>query len=465
MIYIRELIKKTGIIAIGKMSTQVMSFFLLPVYTSLLSTSDYGVYDYVIAISAFLLPIITLSLEDSCFRFLVDAKEKTQIDGIITNMVVFILCSSLSFVLILGVLNQFFQINELFYLIGYILSSILIALTSSIARGKGNIKLYSIANFITGVAILLLNIFFLIVLGWRLKGLFFSCISANVLGSLFMILRGKYLNNIKIRYVDKRLMKEMLHYSLPLVPNNLSWSIVNVSDRFFIINFLGESTNGMYAIANKFPTLINTFFSFFVLAWKEVSAKVIGDDDSQYLFKKFFEIVDQGMLAFISLFLMLLTIIYDFFIAPSYQISYIFVPLLTYAVYFLCLANYVGGIFTAKKQTKHIGRTTVIGALINILINIILIKFIGLHACVISTFISNLVIYITRIYQTKYLVKNMIKCNAFYYILNLIAIIVYYIHDKCIASVVLIVQIVLIVLKNRGLIKKIISYQKKSNEE
>ena len=74
----KELLQNTIIIAIGNLSTQIISFFLLPLYTSVLSTKDYGIYDLLITISTFILPIITLLMEDALFRFLIDCKTEEE---------------------------------------------------------------------------------------------------------------------------------------------------------------------------------------------------------------------------------------------------------------------------------------------------------------------------------------------------------------------------------------------------
>ena len=71
----KELIKNTIIISIGKFSTQLVSFLLLPLYTSLLTTAEYGQYDFLNTISIFLIPCVTLLMEEGMFRFLIDAKE------------------------------------------------------------------------------------------------------------------------------------------------------------------------------------------------------------------------------------------------------------------------------------------------------------------------------------------------------------------------------------------------------
>ena len=79
----KELIFNTLIIGIGKFSTQVVSVFLLPMYTSILSTSEYGTYDLLYTIAMFLIPIITLLMEESMFRFLIDSKDSEESSKII----------------------------------------------------------------------------------------------------------------------------------------------------------------------------------------------------------------------------------------------------------------------------------------------------------------------------------------------------------------------------------------------
>ena len=58
----------------------------------------------------------------------------------------------------------------------------------------------------------------------------------------------------------------MVAYSLPLIPNKISWTIINLSDRLVIINTIGSSAAGLYAVAYKFPTLMDTVYGFFYQA-------------------------------------------------------------------------------------------------------------------------------------------------------------------------------------------------------
>ena len=80
----KQLMKNTAIITIGKVCTQMISFFLLPLYTAIFTTDEYGIVDLFNTIVACILPIVTLQIEQGLFRFLIDTRDddagKTTID-------------------------------------------------------------------------------------------------------------------------------------------------------------------------------------------------------------------------------------------------------------------------------------------------------------------------------------------------------------------------------------------------
>ena len=100
----KQLLVNTIIIAIGKLSTQVVSFLLLPLYTSKLSPAEYGTYDFLVTLSTFLLPIITLLMEESMFRFLIDADDLKSKKRVITATIAYTLVGTFIFTAIAGII-------------------------------------------------------------------------------------------------------------------------------------------------------------------------------------------------------------------------------------------------------------------------------------------------------------------------------------------------------------------------
>ena len=147
----RDLFKNTIIIAIGKFSTQVLSYFLLPLYTSILTTEEYGIYDLLVTICIFVIPLITIMLEESMFRFLVDENTLEGKKKVISTSILYALSSTILWCglgfIVLSLLK--YQYTTVFIL--YMISSILMKLTNGISRGLSKIKIYSLSNFILSI--------------------------------------------------------------------------------------------------------------------------------------------------------------------------------------------------------------------------------------------------------------------------------------------------------------------------
>ena len=103
------------------------------------------------------------------------------------------------------------------------------------SRGLSKIKIYSLSNVILSILTIGLNILFIAVFKWGVNGLLYSTVIANVLTCLFVLFKLKVYNYVKPRYYDKKKLKVMIKYSFPLVPNNISWYIINISDRIVVI--------------------------------------------------------------------------------------------------------------------------------------------------------------------------------------------------------------------------------------
>ena len=392
----KELIKNTFIIAMGKFSTQIVSFLLVSLYTAKLTTQEYGSYDLIVTIITFITPFITLTLEESMFRFLIDAKNKREEKSIITQTVLTILTMLSIACLLIFFIIKLFSINTTKLFIPYVIAVVLMAMMNALVRGLGKIKLYSLSNFILSILTIVLNI--VLILGTNLKvdGLLLSVIIANLVMVVFLSVRLHLRRYINPKLVNRRLMKEMLSYSIPLIPHSLSWTIINLSDRVIVTSFLGAASNGIYAISNKFPTIINTVYNYFAIAWKESAAKALHSDESSKYYNKIYVSLRNLVYSATVVVIAAIPFIFNILINKSYSEAYLYIPILVFSVYFSNMASFYGGIFSAYKQTKIIGSTTLVAAVINLAINLIFIKLFGIYAAAISTFISSVFLYVYR---------------------------------------------------------------------
>lgn len=453
----KELMKNTFIIAFGKFSTQVISYFLLPLYTSILSTSEYGIYDFLVTVCVFFVPFVTLLMEESMFRFLIDEETVKGKQKVMSNACIYSFLSMIVWCTLLFIILSILKFKYTLVFIFYIVSCVFITLSNSISRGMGKIKLYSLSNFILSILTIVLNILFIVVFKWGVNGLLYATVVANILTSLFIIFKLKVYSYIKFKYVTKRILIKMVKYSFPLVPNSIGWSIINISDRIIVTIILGSSANGIYAMANKFPNIINTFSGFFFTAFKENASKVIKDKNYKEYYDNIQEIVHR---AFMSISLLLITIvpfIFNFFINKAYIDAYDYIPILVIALYYGNMSGFYGSLFVAFKDTKVIGLSTVIGAILNLLINLALIKFIGLYAAVVSTLIAN---YVVNLYRKKRIDKFFKLANIQNYALSILIMglisILFYFKLFIVNVITLLIALIYSYVVNKDLIKDMI---------
>lgn len=393
----KQLAKNTIIIFFGRVCTQLISFFLLPLYTAYLATSEYGLVDLIQTYVTLLVPIITLELEMSIFRYLIDSRDsKKETNKLISNNF-YVLLISLSIFSILYIIVTCFVTLPFRWLI---LIDIIVCVLSGnflqVARGFGKTVDYSISCILTGLTTVVSNIILICFVGLQAEGMIISMALANFICTMYLFLRLKLYSRIDFKLVDHKLLKDMFKYSIPLIPNGISWWIVNVSDRTIISFILGASANGLYAISNKFPTIISSLTGVFNLSWSESAALHINAKDRDEFFSDIFNTIMKLFVALGAGMLACMPFVFPILINTKYSEAFDYIPYLVLGSVFnvaICLYSQV---YLAKKLSKQVASTAVMGAIINILINIIFIKKIGLYAAAISTAISYFVMMLYR---------------------------------------------------------------------
>lgn len=401
----KQLVKNTVIIAIGKLSTQIISYILLPLYTAKLSPSEYGTYDLICTLSLFLCPIITLLMEESMFRFLIDAVNKNEEKKIISQTIIYTLFGTIIFIpLAIIILNLIgYKGSLIFAFIMFVISNIFIGLSNALARGLSKIKLYSLSNFILGIGTIILNIIFIVGLQAGAEGLLWANTVANITTAIviFAILKlWKYIGTY-----NKTIMKDMIRYSVPLVPNSISWNIINMSDRIILTQVLGTAANGIYAMASKFPNIISVVYGYFYTAWKESAARITKEKNKNENYNSIYHDMKRLIFSVTICLIAVMPFAFPILINKSYEEAYIYIPIIMLSTYYSNLSSYFGGIFSAYKDTKIMGMTTIGAAIINLLIDLLLVNSIGIYAACISTLVADLIVYYYRKNKLKKYIK------------------------------------------------------------
>lgn len=459
----KELIKNTIIILLGKFCTQFLSFFLLPLYTNILSANEYGIYDLIVTYVALFVPVISLQMEMAIFRELIDVRSnckktsKIISSGIYSVVLQFIIC-------LIGyyLISIFINIPYKNYIILNILAVMVSSVFMQIARGLGKNVEYSISSVIAGVSTILLNILFLVVLKFNVDGMIISAILSNIFAAIYIFISCKLYKKIKYSSVNKQTIHKLLNYSLPLVPNGLIWWIINVSDRTIISIFLGTGANGIYAVSNKFSSILMQIFNIFNLSWTESASLHINDEDKNEFFSGVFNKTLKYSLVVCLLIIVALPFLFNILISQSYSEAYIYIPILLVGMIFNIIVSFLGSIYVAKKLTKEVAKTSFSAGVLNILINVFLVKYIGIFAAAISTVLAFLIMSIFRIVDVQKYVKLKINFKEFSIVLLLflISLLLYYFNNTLISAIYLVLVIAYVFIDNKNYINLILKKAK-----
>ena len=222
-------------------------------------------------------------------------------------------------------------------------------------------------------------------------GVLIALTIADIVGFIYVLFVCNIFSYFNLKYFRLEYASRMLQYALPFIPNTVSWYINQLSDRWIISIFLGAGPNGIYALANKIPSIVNILYPAFNLAWTDSATRSVNDPDSakyyNHMFKMLFCIVSAGTV----LLLAASPIIFEILCRnKSLASAFDYTPTLIIATYFYCFSQFFGSIYVAVKSAKNMSITTTMAAVVNISINLFLIKIIGVQAAVISTLVANL---------------------------------------------------------------------------
>ena len=179
---------------------------------------------------------------------------------------------------------------------------------------------------------------------------------------------------------------------------------MRVSDRFVVTMFMGITANAVYAVANKIPSILTLAHGTFNMAWLENASIVVNDKDVNEYYSSMFRTILDLVAGLLGLLICAAPLLFQLLIRGDYSEAYAQLPILFLAMFFNCVCSFLGGIYIAHKATLSVGITSTAAATCNLLVDLALIKKIGLYAASGSTLISYLFLMIFRMIDVKKLV-------------------------------------------------------------
>ncbi|MGX7150929.1 lipopolysaccharide biosynthesis protein [Enterococcus ureasiticus] len=397
----QKLISNSIIFTIGNFGSKLLLILLVPLYTYSLTPTEYGSVDLLMTTVSLLLPIVSLNIFDGVIRFVMDKNESKE--KVFTNSVFLLFIMAIASSLGIICLSFLFPLSNHFwyYLYWILILQALQTTFAQFARGIDKIKVYALSGVLLTFVTAVLNIILLVIFKMGIQGYLISLVLANIITIIYIACVLKIWSFIHFNKLDKELIRRLLIYSLPLIPNAIMWWLMNASSRYFVVFFIGSSANGLLAVANKIPSLVSLLNTIFMQAWQMSAIEEFDSEDKSAFYSKVFNYFSIVMLLGASGLLMILKPLVKLVINVDFYNSWEIVPPLLLAVVYSSYSGFLGTNYIAAKKTQGVFLSSIIGALASVILNLLLIPSIGTIGVGISSMVSFFLIFVIRYFDTK----------------------------------------------------------------
>lgn len=393
--------KNIGLIGIGSIASKALVFFLLPLYTAVLTPEEYGIADTITISVKLAMPVFLIMIYDGVMRYALDNEtDKKDVFSFGLNMVLvgFALSQVFSPALrLIDVINNYYwQFSALF------LTNALYLFLSYFCRGIERVGIYAIGGLVATVSIVGFNIFFLLVLKIGLEGYFLAFIISFAIADVFLLFAASLWKYYKPpQKIDLSLSKKMIRYSAPLVMNQASWWISNYAARYILILLVGYSAAGIFAVSYKIALILWVFGVIFSTAWRISAVEDFGSSETKKFYKNIFDLYTTFCFCLAAVLILLSKFIGSILYAKDFFIAWQFSPFLIMGASSYKLAEFMMSIYTSSKKTMNIIFASMSGAVVCTAASFVLINLYGIQGASIATLLGHLTILVFCLIDTR----------------------------------------------------------------
>jgi O-antigen/teichoic acid export membrane protein len=423
-----RLINGTFIYFIGTFLSKGLAVIMLPIITTYITRSEYGYYDLLVTLVGLFVPVFTVQSIEAVFRFLFEADEKRKKE-LLSNVWIIVIFGSFLFSISIGTYSIVVkQVQYMGWFILYFIVTAIVTMYQRVARSYQKSKEFALSGVINAVLLAIFQTIFIILFNLGGESLFLSYILSTFITCIYLEKHTKSLRDFSMKFINIQCIRDIIKFSLPLVPNNISWWAASSLNSLMIVYFLGTADNGIYAVANRFAYILSTLANVFQMSWQETSIISYNDKDKDSFNSIVFNNYFQNLFYLSFLGILLIKILMPIFFINEYQEILNFLPILLYGTCMSCISLFYGAGYISSKNTQGAFWTTIIGAVLNIVFCYIFIINIKLLAPAISTFIAYFAIWIIRHNTMKAYFKIKIKWISIFkiFLIAILITLIYY---------------------------------------
>ena len=400
----KSLLKDTFVFALGNLGSKLILFFLVPLYTNVLTTEEYGTADLVFTISQFLVPIFSVVIFDAVIRFGLSKDENAE-EVLLNGLIVWAIGTA-GIIIVTPVFGFYKAVADWkWYLCIYSSLSILYPILHNYLKTINRNKSYAFISVLQTAILAGLNIVLLVIFRIGVRGYLLSNIAAFLISSVVIVLISDIPCKLSGFHINKSLLRRMMVYSTPLILNNISWWVIHSSDKIMIEGMIGAAALGIYTVATKIPSLINVIISIFSQAWGLSAVREYESSNDNSYYENVFKYYSCFVFGVCILIVSFTKFFMNIYVGNDFKEAWHYVPLLLNSAVFSAIASFYGSFYSALKKSINNMITTLLGAIINIVVNYIFIKYVGIWGAAIGTVVAYFAIAVTRIIDIRGLLQ------------------------------------------------------------
>lgn len=400
--------KNTLLVFLGNAGSKLIGLIMLPLYTKWLSVDDYGLTDILNVYVSLLVGVVTCCIAESLFIFPKGVDEEKKKEYFSSGIVFLLITMSLTALIFFAISVFSHQGNwsnsftsNIWIIYGMIACSILQRVTQQFTRSLDKMTVYSVTGIV--VTIFTAAFAFLFIPKYGVYGYVLSINLAQIMGALYSFFFSKSYNYLNFRFISKNRCFEMLKYSIPLIPNGIMWWLVGALNRPIMEANVGLYGVGLYAVANKFPSIISTLFVVFGTSWQISVLEEFGKPGYSDFFNKVFRLIFTALFFILIILTLSSEFLIDTFVDDKFHEAWKYLPILALGVILSNVSGMAGSNFSASRESKYYFYSSIWGAIVAVVMNFVLIPLCGLYGAAISVVLSYLAMSISRIvYSWKY---------------------------------------------------------------
>ena len=399
---IKVFFKNSLIYTIGTMLTRSISILLIPIYTRYLSPSEYGIIDLFVILTSLISLTIALEIHQAVVRFYQDTTSEKEKMQYVSTAFIFTFFAYLLYLILSFVFSDTFTIwllDDLAYKNIFLLATGAIFTKGLFYFTHGQLKWQIlpresiIVSIMHVIIVAIVAVYLLVIENMKVESIFIGQIVGNIIGIFISIYYAKKSYNFVFVY---KKFKEMVTFSYPLVFSGIAIFVALFIDRIAIKHFLGLDELGIYGLAYRFASITSLVMIGFQSSLSPLIYKHYKEPGTPQNIAKLF-----NLFIVLALFIVACAILFSkevivFMSTKEFYGAAPIVPVLVMAIFFINMYIFVPGLAIAKK-TKIVASISVVGALLNIVLNLILIPILGLEGAAYATLISAIIIFIIRV--------------------------------------------------------------------